>query len=169
MGHTKAASAAFLLINSTMKINEITSLEVIDILEEGAKYLSQVLEEKIDLVESSNGWETIQSLLSRISTETPTIGKSYSALNLLILPPGKMIIEQGHKQPLALTNITNAQGYTQYEFEYNNQIIRYPDDYRAGDQLSKTFLYNNPSELEKIQEFIELSLVGWDIRNKFRE
>ena len=142
---------------------------VIDMLEEGCIELSRMLEERPHLIENYEGWAEIQSLLNRIVGEDPVIGQHYSVLNLTIIPPGRFLVQQGIRTPVKLTNILDRGSYVQYEFDVSGRIFRFPEDHRAGDRLSRTFLYLTPRELEKTQSFIAMSLRDWEIRDRINE
>ena len=138
-------------------------------LEEGSRELAKMLEKHPHLLESFEGWDEIQSVVRRLAGQRPVVGNKYCILNLTISPPGKFLIQQGSSEPLELVGINDRGSYLQYEFDAGDRIIQYPEDHRAGDQLSKTFLYRNAQELEKMQNFISLSLSGWEIRNRISE
>lgn len=142
---------------------------VVDMLEEGCLELSRMLEQRPHLIENYEGWREIQSLLDRIAGEEPVIGQHYAVLNLTITPPGRFLVQQGIRTPVELTNILDRGSYVQYEFDVSGRIFRFPEDHRAGDRLSRTFLYSTPRELAKTQSFIAMSLQDWEIRDRVNE
>jgi hypothetical protein len=142
---------------------------VIDMLEEGSLEISHWLEENPGLLESSEGWREIESLFKKIAGDRPSIGKKYAVLNLVAVPPGRMLLQQGSTVPARLVKILDQGLYPQYEFDAKGQTIRYPEDHRAGDRLSRTFLFLDPAGIEKTQTVIALSLGDWDIRNRLNE
>jgi hypothetical protein len=142
---------------------------VIDMLEEGSREIARWLEENPRLLESSEGWREIESLFKKISGDLPRVGKKYAVLNLVAVPPGQMLLQQGSTVPATLVKILDQGSYQQYEFDANGQTIRYPEDHRAGDQLSRTFLFQDPTGIKKAQTVIALSLGDWDIRDRLNE
>lgn len=142
---------------------------VIDMLEQGCLELARALEDKPSLIESFEGWNETQSLLAKITGDAPKIGKKYSVLNLIVVPPGKMLLQQGSSRPIKLIGIKDRGSHLQYEFDAGDRIVLFPEDHRSGDQLSKTFVYSNPLDLKKIQTFISLNLDGWDVRDRLAE
>lgn len=142
---------------------------IIDMLEEGNQEIARWLEENPTLLESQEGWSEIKSLFDRITGDQPAIGKTYAVLNLIAVPPGRMLLQQGSSTPAPLIDIIDQGSYQQYEFDMGNRRVRYPEDHRAGDQLSRTFLFQNPATLDRIQTLITLSLQGWEIRNRLDE
>jgi len=142
---------------------------VIDMLEQAGLEISSWLEGNPKLMESQAGWDEIQSLFKRISGDQPKLGQQYAVLNLVAVPPGRMLLQQGSAKSAVLTDIRDRGTYQQYEFDMDGDTIRYPEDHRAGDQLSRTFLFLNPRAMLKTQTFIELALKGWDIRNLVNE
>jgi hypothetical protein len=138
-------------------------------LEMGCQEIARWLEEQPQLLESSDGWKDVQSLMSRISSDPAVSGRSYAILNLIIVPPGRFLIQQGLRSPARLTRIIDRGTHQQYEFETQGQILRFPEDHRSGDQLSRTFLFLDPGHLEKTQTMIALSLSDWEIRDRITE
>lgn len=150
-------------------IKEDTHTVVVDMYEVGMTEISSVLEEKAELYESESSWAEIKSIINRLSGEQPQIGQSYAVLNLIIVPTGKFVLEQVQKDPMTLVKINTQGPYTQYEFELNGKIFKFPEDRRAGDQLSKTYLYARPDDLSRDLTFIELGLKDWEIRTRVVE
>jgi len=138
-------------------------------LEMGCQEIARWLEEQPQLLESSDGWKDVQSLMSRISSDPAVSGRSYAILNLIIVPPGRFLIQQGLRSPARLTRIIDRGTHQQYEFETQGQILRFPEDHRSGNQLSRTFLFLDPGQLEKTQTMIALSLSDWEIRDRITE
>jgi hypothetical protein len=169
-GNHRAWAAAELLGRDSIRAwVAVKGKPVIDMLEEGCLELSRMLEERPQLIENYEGWREIQSLLSRIVGEEPVIGRHYSVLNLIITPPGRFLMQQGIKTPVKLIGIRDRGSYVQYEFDAGDKIFRFPEDHRAGDRLSKTFLFSGPRELEKTQTFVSMSLQDWEIRDRITE
>jgi hypothetical protein len=142
---------------------------VIDMLEVGYQDIAEWLEERPQLLESLDGWKDARSLMSRISSDRAEPGESYAILNLIIVPTGNFLIQRGLRSPARLLRINDLGTYQQYEFESQGQILKFPEDYRAGGQLSRTFLFLDPRDLEKTQTLVALSLAGWEIRDRIDE
>jgi hypothetical protein len=142
---------------------------VIDMLEVGCQDIAEWLEERPQLLESLDGWKDARSLMSRISGDRAVPGESYTILNLIIVPTGNFLIQRGLTSPARLLRINDLGTYQQYEFESQGQILKFPEDYRAGGQLSRTFLFLDPRDLEKTKTLVALSLAGWEIRDRIDE
>lgn len=169
-GNHRAWAAAELLNRDSIKAwVAIQEKPVIDMLEEGCLELSRMLEERPHLIENYEGWQEIQSVLSRIQGEQPVIGQRYSVLNFIITPPGRFLMQQGFKKPAKLVKVRDRGNYIQYEFDVDGRIFQYPEDHRAGDRLSRTFLFSGSQELEKTQMFVSMSLKDWEIRDRITE
>ena len=143
--------------------------EVVDMLEEGYRELSDMLEGKPNVIESADSWKTWQALTNQLGGEQPVIGKDYSAINLIAMVPGNWLLIRGHQTPATLTDIIKNSTYTQYEFNINGKTFLYPNEHRAGDRLSKTILYKNAAEIQKALTVINLSIGDWEIRTKLSE
>lgn len=169
-GNHRAWAAAELLNRDSIKAwVAVKEKPVVDMLEEGCRELSRMLEQRPYLIENYESWQEMQSVLGRIRGEQPVIGQRYSVLNFIITPPGRFLIQQGIKTPVKLTRIIDQGSYVQYEFDVSGRIFRYPEDHRAGDRLSRTFLFSAPQELEKTQTFVTMSLQDWEIRDRITE
>ena len=157
-----------------MKIHEVIVTEsvkpVIDMMDIGDLHVAQILEENDNFLESYAPWQEIQPFLSRLTSDTPEIGAQYSVMNLIVIPPAKSILQLGHQTPLKLNRIIDRGNFKQFEFESHDRMILYPDEYYAGDKLSKTFFYRNPEDLQKTLTLTSVSLpADWKIRDRLSE
>lgn len=158
----------------TMKINEIIEKKfsegnVIDMLGVAEYELSLMLEERPEILETFTSWEEIKPVLSSIQGSTPRVGQEYSVMNVLIMVPAGYMILTGSRTPLRLVSMNRNHGYVQYIFSDGDKQIKYPEDHRTGDQLSRTYLYQDVGDLEQSVTYLSIALSDWGIRNKITE
>lgn len=158
----------------TMKINEIIEKKflednVIDMLEVAEYELSLMLEERPEILETFTGWEEIKPVLSGIQGSSPQVGQKYSVMNVLIMLPAGFMVLTGSRTPLQLISMDRNHGYVQYVFSDGDKKIKYPEDHRTGDQLSRTYLYQDVSDLEQSLTYLSIALNDWTIRDKIVE
>jgi hypothetical protein len=135
---------------------------LVDVFEESTNELRLMLEHDPKLFESMSGWTEIHRVLGNIAGQQPEIGKLFSILSLTFMPPGRLLVVNGHATPLVLVKITNDT-YTKYTFVEGDKLVTYPAEHQAGDISYKSFLFDSEFDLSKTLSFITLSLQDWKI------
>lgn len=145
------------------RITKLMKESAIDILEEQCRDLQIHLLKNPDLYENTENFNYVHSFLQQQENIEPVIGKLYSPVSILTVPPGK-IINIKHFSELA--PLVEHQDYLFY-FTFNGEMYRFPDGERvSGDQLSNTILFRTVEDKNQFLTILRLKFSEWSITEK---
>ena len=146
----------------TMLINDVVTLQSIDMSDIADQWLAEEFEQNRELLENQTDWVDVEAITNLIKSDDPIIGKQYVPVLLQFIPGTKKVIVGSPNKLLILQNILTNAGFTQYEFNDSGKIIKYPVDQQIDSFLRKTYIFNSLSTAEMIVDsFIPMQMKDW--------
>ena len=148
----------------TMLINDVVTLQSIDMSDIADQWLAEEFEQNRELLENQKDWADVVAITNLIKSDDPIIGKKYVPILLQFIPGTKKVIAGSPNKLLILQNILTNAGFTQYEFNDSGKIIKYPVDQQIDSFLRKTYIFNSLSTAEMIVDsFIPMQMKDWKL------
>lgn len=153
-----------------MLINDVVTIQTIDMSDIADQWLAEEFEQNNLLLENQADWADIVEVTELINDNTPIIGEEYVPVLLQFIPGVKKVIAGSPKKLLILQNILTTAEFTQYVFNDADKIVKYPVDQQLGNVLRKTYIFDNLSTAEMIvTSFIPMKMKDWKLVDRREE